>query len=526
MRFPLGFLLILVNLCVGQTIWDIWQTDWNRNHLFSRLASNSISFTTPGAIGDANIVIDPNTQYQSMDGFGATLTDSSALILSNLKASNSSGYWSLLSKLFDPTEGASSAALSVIRVPLGASDLSASAYTFDDTWNDSSLGSFTLNSAPSYLWSTLADIKSVTQYLKIIVVPWSAPAWMKTSSSLYGGSLTSGYESIFAQYLFKSVQAMNNKGLRPYAISCQNEPQNSDSTYPTMLLSVSQEASVGKTLRSLLDSNGFSDVKLIGYDHNWDNAGTYPVQLMQQASSAFSGVAFHCYAGEVSGQATFTRAYPNKEVYFTECTGTVGSDWWSNIKWNMYHLFVGSTSYSARTVLLWNLAAHADGSPRLPGTDSCASGCRPVVSVDNNAWYLNEEYYLLAHSSRIVIPRDSGGPFGTRIGVTVEGTLSWTLSVQAYMTRRSSSSDQVKYGLVVINWYDNASSSWNPQPVSATIAFRGLQARYTFPVGLTTLWFYASEYGLNEEKLVVQEEVKAPSYPPRIRDAQCIMNKQ
>jgi O-glycosyl hydrolase len=73
---------------------------------------------------------------------------------------------------------------------------------------------------------------------------------------------------------------MNSKGLRPYTVSCQNEPQNSDDSYPTMLLSVAQEAAIGRSLRSLLDSNGFSDVKIIGYDHNWDNAGTYPVQLV------------------------------------------------------------------------------------------------------------------------------------------------------------------------------------------------------------------------------------------------------
>ena len=48
-----------------------------------------------------------------------------------------------------------------------------------------------------------------------------------------------------------------------------------------MLLPVSSEALVGKALRGLLDSNGFSDVKVIGYEHNWDNAGTYPVQLVR-----------------------------------------------------------------------------------------------------------------------------------------------------------------------------------------------------------------------------------------------------
>jgi O-glycosyl hydrolase len=79
---------------------------------------------------------------------------------------------------------------------------------------------------------------------------------------------------------------MNATGLTPYAISCQNEPQNSDTTYPTMLLPVAQEALVGEVLRTLLNSNGFSDVRLIGYDHNWDNAATYPVQLVCSQISA------------------------------------------------------------------------------------------------------------------------------------------------------------------------------------------------------------------------------------------------
>ena len=34
----------------------------------------------------------------------------------------------------------------------------------------------------------------------------------------------------------------------------------------------------------------------------------------------------------MSNQDTFYNAYPNKEIYFTECSGTMGSDWWSDIK--------------------------------------------------------------------------------------------------------------------------------------------------------------------------------------------------
>ena len=53
---------------------------------------------------------------------------------------------------------------------------------------------------------------------------------------------------------------------------------------------------------------------------------------MQQAGSAFAGVAFHCYTGDVSEQDTFHTQFPTKEIYFTECSGVIGSDWWSDIK--------------------------------------------------------------------------------------------------------------------------------------------------------------------------------------------------
>ena len=105
-----------------------------------------------------------------------------------------------------------------------------------------------------------------------------------------------------ANYLFKCVQGMSGLGFQPYTISLQNEPQHSDGSYPTMLLSVSQEAAVGVALQRLLDNNGFSGVKIVGYDHNWNNAAMYPVQLMQQAGTVFTGAAFHCYEGVVSQQ--------------------------------------------------------------------------------------------------------------------------------------------------------------------------------------------------------------------------------
>lgn len=50
------------------------------------------------------------------------------------------------------------------------------------------------------------------------------------------------------------------------------------------------------------------------------------------AMDAFAGVAFHCYGGNVAQQDSFYSSFPTKELYFTECTGVPGSDWWSDIQ--------------------------------------------------------------------------------------------------------------------------------------------------------------------------------------------------
>lgn len=102
----------------------------------------------------------------------------------------------------------------------------------------------------------------------------------------------------------------------------------------------------------------------------------------------------------------------------------------------------------------------------------------------------------MAQASKAILPRDKNGPFGTRIGVTVGGTLNWALRVNAFVTGRVNPSDWLRYSIVVLNWCvsfpelrrrevtdrsasrdDSSSTTWNPVPVTATIEFRGMQVK-------------------------------------------------
>ncbi|KAJ6476001.1 glucan endo-1,6-beta-glucosidase [Mycena vitilis] len=489
--------LVLVGAIVrpvaSQQIWDIWQTTWNHAELFTSLApSTPINFGTPGAVASADIVVSETTVFQTINGFGGTLTDSSALVLDNLKTTNNANYMSVLTHMFSVANGADAAGLSYLRVPIGASDFSSRTYSLDDVSGDTSFAQFNMNNAPSYLFSVIKDILVINPGMKVHILPWSPPAWMKTSLTMNGGSLQPGLVSAYPTYLLKSVQGFKNQGIPIYAISVQNEVTNDNPTYPSCTFTPDVEGQVGAALRTLLNNNGLSSVKVVGYEHNWDNTGD-PISLMQDDGSSFDGVAFHCYLGAVANQDQFHSAFGDKNIYFTECTGKFGTDWWGDIKWYMNNLWIGSLEHWASVGLMYNIALDGSGNPVLPGTNSCVGGCRGIVTInaDGSISY-NQEFYSLAQASKAIIPVDTGGPWGRRIGVSVEGGSGWALRVGAYSTTRVSSSDWNRYSLVVLNWDDNSATAWDPIPITATIEFRGVQATYTFPVGVTTLWWFAA----------------------------------
>ncbi|KAJ7119122.1 glucan endo-1,6-beta-glucosidase [Mycena epipterygia] len=479
--YILSILGALFSRTVAQEISDIWQTLHNQSSLFTHLNSSNLASFANTSSASSDITLDETTAYQTLKGFGASLTDSSAQSLSQLKSTNLSAYSELLHKLFDPTFDAPSAGITYLRVSLGASDFSAKSYSYDDTPGDTSLSKFNITAAPSYVFDVLNDIQNINNILNVHLVPWSPPGWMKDSKTMNGGNFNSNMTDFYAQYLLKALQGFESKGVHIYAISIQNEVLNSNPTLPSCKMTYQEEGAIGAALRPLMKSNGFSAVKLIGFEHNWSSY-QYPVSLMKAYSDVFDGVAFHCYGGTVDEQDNFYQAYPDKGVYFTECTGMDGSDWWGDIQWQTENLFIGAIEHHAQTALMWNLVSGEE----LPNATSChgkdgkPNACRAVVTLNSNGSYtLNQEYYAIAHAARAVIPRDSGGAFGRLIKSTVKQN---NLRVNAFATARVNTTAPTRYSLHVLN-------TGGAQPY--TVAFRGKQLSYSFSEGLSTLWFYA-----------------------------------
>ena len=230
----------------------------------------------------------------------------------------------------------------------------------------------------------------------MIGTPWSAPAWMKTNGSLIGGRLIDDpriYEA-YARYFVRFVREYRRSGVPVYAVTVQNEPQNRrPSGYPGMDLPVAQEAKLIVAIGRAFRRAGI-DTKILGYDHNWsthpdDIASTppgedpepeYPSDLLwTEAGRWLAGTAFHCYSGDPSRQTDLHRAFPDKGIWFTECSGSHGPTdppaqvFADTLKWHARNLVIGVTRNWGKTVVNWNLALDPAG-----GTRRIGSGLSPA----------------------------------------------------------------------------------------------------------------------------------------------------
>lgn len=373
-----------------------WQTTGDQSQLAA--AQRSLVVTAAPATPTGELIpVDASQTFQSMDGYGAAVTDSSAwLIETKMSATKRQ---TLLTSLFDPVKGIG---LSVVRVPMGASDMALSDYTYDDMptgQTDPTLSHFSVAHDQGYILPLLRQIKAVNPAVEIIAAPWSAPAWMKSNDSLIGGYLNGQWTETYAQYFVKFIQAYQAAGVNIDAITPQNEPENWPADYPGMLVGATDEANfVAGTLAPALAAAGLHPA-IVGYDHNWSDV-TYPETLLSNtaARSALSGIAFHCYAGDPSAMTEVHDVAPEQKMYLTECSGGSWSpDFGTNLAWDSQNLIVGGPANWASDVLFWNLALDPNGGPH---TGGCAN-CRGVVTIDpsTGAVTRNVEYWLLAQAS-------------------------------------------------------------------------------------------------------------------------------
>ena len=402
------------------------------------------------ATGAEAIAIDSSKHFQKMRGFGAAMTDASAQVLSSLPAAKRRA---IMAELFGRANGG--LGLSFTRLTIGASDFSTRDYSYDDTPGnrpDPGLRYFSIAPAKKYVLPRVREALAINPHLLVMASPWSAPAWMKTTGSLIKGELVPRYYSAFANYLAKTVEAFDRQGVHVSMLTIQNEPNFEPENYPGERVTPPERAAIiGRYVGPTFKSRGLA-TRILDWDHNWDHP-EMPLAVLRDpvARRYISGIAWHCYDGDVAAQSPVHDAYPRKDAWVTECSGGNWSPKFAEVLgWMVDKLIIGASNNWSRGTLLWNLAldpAHG------PHTGGCGD-CRGVVTIDPETGTVerNVEYYVLGHASRFVLPgafrvatitRGEGieaaaflNPDGSRIAIvhrkSGEGTITIALDGERY----------------------------------------------------------------------------------------------
>ncbi len=353
---------------------------------------NSISFSKE--VGSFTLVLDSTTLYQSIVGYGAALTGSSAYLLRLLPENERT---KILKNLFDPSQGIG---ISVLRISIGSSDFSLGNYSYCD---NPPISNFAIPAIDKRdLIPILKDILAINPNITIIASPWSAPGWMKDSNSMNGGNFLSSQMGNYAVYFVKYIQAYAKLGIKINMITLQNEPLYSTTRYPTMHMSWQQQDSLIRYYVGPLFAQAGIQTKILIYDHNWDHP-EYPINILSDphAYQYITGTAFHGYKGSVTAMSEVHNAFPKKGVYLTEQSGGGwGGGFSKALIWFTRYIFIGAANNWSKISLTWNLVLNKEDGPQNGG----CTDCRPVITINNGKMTPNVEYYFIGQFAKFVRP--------------------------------------------------------------------------------------------------------------------------
>lgn len=369
----------------------MWLTTQSKIYLNKELP---IDYTND--ITDVVVRIDPSDKKQTIDGFGGTLTGSSAYLLKQMSAEKRT---QMLKDLFDTKEGAG---LESIRIAIGASDFSMDLYTYCDKQGIENFAIPDIDKRD--LIPVLKEILAINPNIKLIASPWSPPAWMKSSGKLNLGTLKGPevYDD-YATYFVKYVQAMKAEGITIDAITLQNEADFESGVHPSMKMTWQEQAEIiGKYIGPKFKAAGIT-AKILVLDHNFD-IYNYAINVLGDAvaNPYIDGTAFHGYAGNPSAINNVKSAFPSKRIYETELSGG---------KWNtgtemetmFYYIsdfMVPCIQNGSSNFMMFNIALNSQHGPVTPGGTFCED-CRGIVTIDGDDSKKELEYYMLSHFSKI-----------------------------------------------------------------------------------------------------------------------------
>nr|WP_246283053.1 glycoside hydrolase family 30 beta sandwich domain-containing protein [Marinifaba aquimaris] len=400
-----------VNSILVNTV-PVWLTSYDQTALLEKQADEELKIGTGTAL--FQIDVSEGVEYQTIDSFGATLTDSAASLINASDKRDA-----IIAQLFNRDDGIG---ISGLRYPLaGMSEfVSRVAQSYNERpagLTDPDLDFFTIAADRDFLLPVLQSALAENSDIDVIATNWSAPGWMKDSDSLQGGEVRNEFYTSYANYFVKFFEDYQTEGIEFDYFSVQNQPHE-ESDFPTQRFEALDFRDFYTDYLDPALTTANINPEFIVWDGNWtDNDTQNSADIANYAKTLFSYneinntvniAGFQCYQA-TNGFADYSQAFdelllnrPDKSIYLTECSNQEDSRSFGEIlAQDAGDMFIGSLRKSVKAIYYSSLALDENNGPTQGG---CAD-CRGVVTIDSNGDMLpNAEYFALAHFSQFIRP--------------------------------------------------------------------------------------------------------------------------
>lgn len=355
-----------------------------------------------------SVFVDTLHQFQTIIGFGGSITDASAEVYARLPKAKQKEF---MQAYFDADKGIG---YNLVRVSIQSNDFSSAQFSYVEP-GDTELKTFQIDYDKKYRIPMIREaLRLMGNDAKVYASPWSPPAWMKSNGEkLHGGYLLPQYRQAWADCYVRFIQEYGKAGVPIWGLTVQNEPL-ANQIWESCLFTAEEERDfVRDYLGPTLWKAGMKDVKLMVWDHNRDLLFQRGSVILndKEAAKYVWGIGYHWYEDRTGGPSMnfsnlrlFHECFPDVQMAFTEGSGgrfkLGGMEDWSRGERFGYSM-IQDLNHGACLWTNWNILLDEEGGPTHVGNFCFA----PIHgnTVTGELTYTNS-YYYIGHFSKFIRP--------------------------------------------------------------------------------------------------------------------------
>lgn len=362
----------------------------------------------------------PQKKYQTIEGFGAALTESAGYTLARMSPEKQR-------EVVEAYYGKDGIGYTMGRIHMDSSDFSIGNYCAVNNPDDPAFSDFTLDRDEKYVQPLVKMAgEALGEPVTLLLSPWSPPAFMKeTGVRNGGGRLSRECYQAYADYVVKYITEYRKRGIPIARMTVQNEPLAVQTWDSCEYTAKEEKEFLRDYLYPALQQNGLGHIELYIWDHNKERVYERTCDIVDETTKEMvSGVAFHWYSGDHFETLQMVREdYPALKLMHSEgCVELArGAE---HARDDMRHArmyahdLIGDFNHGMNSWIDWNITLDEEGGPNHVG-----NFCNAPVICDTRTDEVEFKpmFHAIGHFSRYIKPgavRIGCSSFSSEVEVT------------------------------------------------------------------------------------------------------------